>query len=63
MSRQGSSGGSRRLRVTVNLASRSDTRTNLPKVMLVPDSLQMLLDEATQKLDMPQCARLLHKIF
>ena len=29
----------------------------LPKVILVPDSLQQLLDEATKKLDMPQCAR------
>jgi hypothetical protein len=48
--------GAKRLRVTVNVAGKSDT-TSMPKVVLVPDSLQQLLDEATQKLGMTQAAR------
>ncbi len=46
----------RRMRVTVNVVGSSGS-AGLPKVILVPDSLQQLLDEATKKLDMPQCAR------
>lgn len=44
------------MRVTVNVAG-SVAAGNLPKVILLPDSLQQFLDDATQKLDMPQCAR------
>ena len=54
MSRRPSS--SRRLRVTVNVAGSSGP-TSLPKLILVPDSLHELLDDATKKLEMPQCAR------
>ena len=54
MSRRPSS--SRRLRVTVNVAGSSGP-TSLPKLILVPDSLHELLDYATKKLEMPQCAR------
>ena len=54
MSRRPSS--SRRLRVTVNVAGSSGP-ASLPKLILVPDSLQELLDDATKKLEMPQCAR------
>ena len=47
----------KRLRITVNVAGSQDGPATVPKIMLVPDSMQQLLDDATSKLDMRQCAR------